>query len=78
MFGERKYEFEYSAFFPLLHLTFTFPLYFQFGGVLAVVVSKEKRGLALAEFANVQAAVSILALPVFNVLIAPPEQTCRW
>lgn len=31
-----------------------------------MVVSKEKRGLALVEFANVQAAVSILTLPVLS------------
>lgn len=31
----------------------------QFGGVLTVVMSKEKKGLALVEFSNAQAAVSI-------------------
>lgn len=42
-----------------------FPVHFcsfslQFGGVLAVVMSKEKKGLALVEFSNVMAAVSVL------------------
>lgn len=41
-----------------IHFFFSFSL--QFGGVLTVVISKEKKGIALVEFSNAQAAVSIL------------------